>query len=194
MKQINSFNGIYAKLIAMSLLLSCQSLSKSYGTRVLFEDLSLSIFTGDRIGMIGPNGAGKSTLLKMLAGIDKSESGILSARRGLKVGYLPQACEFSDLSPTDILLEVLKDDLETPDYEKELVVETWLSKLGFQGNETSAARLSGGWKKRLGLARELILKPDLLLLDEPTNHLDLEGILWLEKFLSLGPYLSLSEP
>ena len=167
----------------MSLLLNCQAVSKSYGTRDLFKDLSFSIFSEDHIGLIGPNGAGKSTLLKIITGLQRPDSGTISARRGLKIGYVSQTCEFPDLTPAAILLDTLKED-ERPDYEKQLQVETWLSKLGFLGTEPSAARLSGGWKKRLKLAAELILSPDLLLLDEPTNHLDLEGILWLEKFLS----------
>ncbi len=167
----------------MTLLLNCQSLTKSFSTRTLFEDLCFSIFTGERVGLIGPNGAGKSTLLKILAGDEKPSAGIVSAKRGLKIGYVPQSCEFSDQTPEAVLLDSLKAD-ERPDYEKELSAQTWLSKLGFTGAETSAKRLSGGWKKRLSIAQALILSPDLLLLDEPTNHLDLEGIFWLEKFLS----------
>jgi len=166
----------------MSLLFSCKSVSKSFGTRTLFKDLSLSIFLGDRIGLIGPNGSGKSTFLKIIAGLENATEGVLSPRRGLKVGYLPQSCEFPDRSPEQILIEAIKEDL--PDYEKERLAQTWLSKLGFTGQETSANLLSGGWKKRLGIAAELISSPDLILFDEPTNHLDLEGILWLEKFLS----------
>ena len=166
----------------MTLFLNCQSLSKSFGNRTLFEDLSFSIFSGDRVGLIGPNGAGKSTLLKMLSGLEAPNSGTISAKRGLKVGYVPQTCEFPDESPETVLLNSLSSD-KRPDYEKKLLVETWLSKLGFTGDEPSAFRLSGGWKKRLSLAQELMASPDLLLLDEPTNHLDLEGILWLEKFL-----------
>lgn len=167
----------------MSLLFSCQSLSKSYGgTKPLFEDLSLSIFSGDRIGLIGLNGCGKSTLLKILAGLEKPDSGILSPKRDLITGYVPQTCEFPDLSPKEVLINATKGDL--PQYEREWLAETQLSKLGFTGKETSAAFLSGGWKKRLRIAVELISSPNLLLLDEPTNHLDLEGILWLEQFLA----------
>ena len=158
-------------------------MSKAFGTRVLFQGLSFSIFSGDRIGLIGPNGSGKTTLLKILASCEKADEGIISAKRGLKIGYVPQACQFPDEKPESILLKAFKAKDERPYYEKELLVQTYLSKLGFSGTETSAARLSGGWQKRLSLAQELIASPDLLLLDEPTNHLDLEGILWLEKFL-----------
>lgn len=167
----------------MSLLISCQSLSKSYASRVLFQDLSFSIFSGDRIGLIGLNGCGKSTLLKILLNLEKPDTGTIAPRKGLKIGYLPQTCDFEDRSPKEILMEAAKSIPEAEDYTRELLAETWLSKLGFKGDEPSASLLSGGWKKRLGLARELIVSPDLLLLDEPTNHLDLEGVLWLEKFL-----------
>ncbi len=168
----------------MTLFIHCQELSKSFGTRMLFRDLSMSIFSGDRIGLIGPNGTGKSTLLKILAGLERADSGDVSMKRELKVGYVPQTCDFPDELPEEILLKVLEKDKNLQDYEKEPLVKTWLSKVGFKDNATSAARLSGGWKKRLALAKELISSPDLLLLDEPTNHLDLEGIFFLEKFLT----------
>lgn len=167
----------------MTLLLNCQELSKSFGNRTLFEGLSFSVFSGDRVGLIGPNGSGKSTLLKILSGIERENSGTISAKRGLKIGYVPQTCDFPDEKPEEVLLRSFEPEDERPNYEKERIAQTWLSKLGFTGEETSAAKLSGGWKKRLSLAKELMLAPDLLLLDEPTNHLDLEGILWLEKFL-----------
>jgi ATP-binding cassette subfamily F protein uup len=167
----------------MTLFLNCQSLNKSFGNRILFDNLCFSIFSGDRIGLTGPNGSGKSTLLKILSGLEKQNSGTISSRKGLKIGYVPQTCEFPEEKPQAILLNTLETEDKMPDYEKELLVQTWLSKLGFKGSEESAARLSGGWKKRLSLAKELLASPDLLLLDEPTNHLDLEGILWLEKFL-----------
>lgn len=166
------------------LLFNGESLSKSFGTRLLFEDLSISIFEGNRVGLIGQNGSGKSTFLKILAGLEKADSGILSPRRGLKIGYVPQTCEFAEQKPIEVLLEALEQDKNMPDYEKERHAKTWMSKLGFTGAEPSSAHLSGGWKKRLMIAREMVVAPDLLLLDEPTNHLDLEGILWLEKFLT----------
>ncbi len=166
----------------MSLLIGCQSISKSFGTRLLFSDLSLSVFSGDKIGLIGLNGSGKSTLLQILAGLDRPDSGAVTPKKGLKIGLLPQSSSFEDKKPQTILFEAL-DPVPIPLHEKEKLVDVWMGKFGFTGNEPSAALLSGGWKKRLALARELVLSPDLLLLDEPTNHLDLEGILWLERFL-----------
>lgn len=168
----------------MTLLIQCKEISKSFGSRRLFTDLSMSLFAGDRIGLIGPNGTGKSTLLKILTGLEKADSGEISMKRGLKVGYVPQACSFPDMTPEEILLKTIEHDDNLSDYEKEALVQTWLNKLGFQQRKISAALLSGGWKKRLAIAKELISSPDLLLLDEPTNHLDIEGIFWLEKFLA----------
>lgn len=167
----------------MTLYFQGQSLSKSFGSRVLFQDLSFSLFEGDRVGLIGPNGSGKSTLLKILSGSESANSGTLSVKRGLRIGYVPQSCDFPDKSPKNILLEALGNEGPPEAYERELLVETWLSKLGFSGKEESAAKLSGGWKKRLCIAKELLFSPEALLLDEPTNHLDLEAILHIEKLL-----------
>lgn len=169
----------------MTLLICANSLSKSYGSRVLFKDLSLSLFGKDRVGLIGPNGSGKSTLLKILSGLENTESGSLSYKRGLKIGYVPQTCTFPDKLPEEILIDALAAEELMPDYEKRRLAQTWLSKLEFKTPDAQpASKLSGGWKKRLSFAAALITSPDLLLLDEPTNHLDLEGILWLEKFLT----------
>jgi ABC transport system ATP-binding/permease protein len=141
------------------------------------------MFAKERVGLIGPNGSGKSTLLKMIAGIENADSGEISKSRNLKIGYIPQTSLFSDQTPEEILYESLQNVPLLSESEKEVLVQTWLSKLGFQDKGVSASLLSGGWQKRLALAKELITSPDVLLLDEPTNHLDLEGVLWLEKFL-----------
>lgn len=167
----------------MSLLLSCQSLSKSFGSRTLFKNLSISLFAGDRIGLIGPNGTGKSTLLKIMASMEAADEGTICLKRDLQIGFVPQDCDFPDFTPQQILHERLQADMTLDACEKEVRVQTWLSKLGFKDVQTSASQLSGGWKKKLALACALITMPDLLLIDEPTNHLDLDGILWLEKFL-----------
>lgn len=168
----------------MSLLLSCQSLAKAHGSRQLFEEVSFGIFRGDNIGLIGPNGAGKSTLLKILAGLEHADSGNVSYKKSLRVGYVPQTSNYSSKSIEEVVLNsITSDQNHFPEHERLTQTAIVLSKLGFKDHGQEAQTLSGGWKKRLDLAKELINAPDILLLDEPTNHLDLEGILWLENFL-----------
>jgi ATP-binding cassette subfamily F protein uup len=164
-------------------LLSCEDISKSYGSRTLFEGLSFGLFRGDKIGIIGPNGAGKSSLLKILAGLENADEGNVSYRKSLKIGYVPQMSSLPAKSVHDILVECLHDDHTLEDYEREIKAQIILGKFGFPDPQQLATELSGGWKKRLELAKQIIREPDILLLDEPTNHLDLEGILWLETFL-----------
>lgn len=164
-------------------LLSCQNLAKSYGSRLLFKDLSFGIFAGDKIGLIGPNGSGKSTLLKILAGLDTPDEGLVVRSRSSRIGYIPQETDFPDLAIQDIMLKALENEIHYTSEYKQTQVTIALSKMGFADPSVSAASLSGGWKKRLALAVELVRSPDILLLDEPTNHLDLEGVVWLEKFL-----------
>lgn len=167
----------------MSLLLSCQSLCKAHGSRQLFLDVTFGIFRGDKIGLIGPNGAGKSTLLKVLAGIEKPDSGSVAAKKSLRIGYVPQTSHYPAMPIEQIVLDQCANLDTLSPFEKQTNVAILLSKLGFADPAQDAQTLSGGWKKRLDIAKQLIKEPDLLLLDEPTNHLDLEGILWLESFL-----------
>jgi ATP-binding cassette subfamily F protein uup len=172
----------------MALLLHCESLTKSYGVRTLFKDISISFDDTERTGLIGPNGSGKSTLLKILAGIEHYDSGNIISRRNLHLGYLPQEDQFpKGLTVQQVVLDSMKDQ-PGDEHDKLTLAEIQLGKMGFEQTDQSADALSGGWRKRLALARELVKKPDLLLLDEPTNHLDLEGIVWLEKLLSNAPF------
>ena len=169
-------------------LLSCESLSKSFTSRPLFEGLTFSLFEGDHVGLVGPNGSGKSTLLKILAGVEDSDSGTRALRKGIRVGYVPQDPLLTPgLSVEEVLLEALDTDLTLDDYEKSSRVARALGKSGFDDRTLQTDFLSGGWRKRLAIARELALSPDILLLDEPTNHLDIEAILWLEGLLKSEP-------
>jgi ATP-binding cassette subfamily F protein uup len=168
-------------------LLSCEALTKSFTARPLFENLSFAIAEGDHVGLIGPNGSGKSTLLKILAGVEEADSGRRAVRKGVRIGYVPQDAVFAPgLSVEDVLLETLKGE-ELDEYEKSSRIGRALGKAGFTDRTMMTDTLSGGWRKRLAIARELAREPDILLLDEPTNHLDVEAILWLEALLTTEP-------
>ena len=172
----------------MTLLLSVQGLTKRFGPRPLFADLSLELRAGERVGLVGPNGSGKTTLLRILAGREDSEAGERTIRRGARLGYLSQDDVFPPgLNVREVVVRALADE-PLEDHEREIQADITLTKVGFTALEQPAAELSGGWRKRLALARELARKPDLLLLDEPTNHLDLPGIAWLEKWLREAPF------
>jgi ABC transport system ATP-binding/permease protein len=164
----------------MAVLLSGSGLSKSFGARVLFESLSLSISEGDRTGLIGPNGSGKTTLLEILAGKEAPDAGIRALRKQTKLAYVPQDSLFGRDDTVGSVLRAALEGLALEEEEKRVRVEVMLDRAGFETAATAATALSGGWKKRLAIAAALVTSPDVLLLDEPTNHLDLEGILWLE--------------
>lgn len=174
----------------MSLLISCQSISKTFGARPLFENISLTISDGERIGLIGPNGAGKSTLIQILAGVQTPDSGGVSLRKLVTTGYVPQDPVFDSDITVAAVLEAALAGRRLEEYERESIVEITLSRFGFSDPTVRALSLSGGWRKRLAIAQAVIASPDLVLLDEPTNHLDLQGILWLEKFLRSAPFAS----
>lgn len=170
------------------MLLSCESISKSYGVKPLFTDLSLGLCEGDHVGLIGPNGSGKSTLLKILAGLDEPDRGTRSVRRQVRIGYVPQEPSFAaSHTVEEVLTQVLLDEGLDP-HEHGSRLAKALNLGGFARADQSVAALSGGWKKRLAIARSLMLEPDVLLMDEPTNHLDVEGILWLEGVLQAEPH------
>jgi ABC transport system ATP-binding/permease protein len=168
---------------SMTVLLSVRDITKSFGPRPLFAGLSLDLRVGERIGLIGPNGAGKSTLLRLLAALDSPDEGTRTVRRGSRIGYVAQDDTFPDgLSVRDVLFAAMIDE-HVEDHERDTRTEIILTQVGFTDPEQEAATLSGGWRKRLALARELVRRPDFLLLDEPTNHLDLPGVIWLERLL-----------
>lgn len=175
----------------MALLLNCDNLTKAHGTRPLFAGITFGIGEGERLGVIGPNGAGKTTLLRLLAGEETPDGGGIIARRGLQMAYVPQQTVFPDgATVEDTLLHALAASALDP-HERHVRADIILEKFGFADAAQPAAALSGGWAKRLALARALITEPELLLLDEPTNHLDLEAILWLEELLLSSTFATL---
>ncbi|MBI2212622.1 MAG: ABC-F family ATP-binding cassette domain-containing protein [Acidobacteria bacterium] len=174
--------------MSRSVLLSCEDVARVIGARTIFEKVSFALFDGDHVGLIGPNGSGKSTLLRILAGTEPPDSGTRVVRRGIRVGYVPQDPVFAPgRTVEEVLLDALADDPTLDDYDRASRVAVALGKVGFTDREQKTDALSGGWRKRLAIAREVALTPDVLLLDEPTNHLDVEGILWLEAFLKNEP-------
>ncbi len=173
--------------MAPTILLSCESISKAYGVKPLFNDLSLALFEGDHVGLVGPNGSGKSTLLKILAGLEEPDRGTRSMRRHVRVGYVPQEPSFADgRTVEDVLAQVLiAEGLDPHEHTGRVAKAVSLGE--FPSSVQSVATLSGGWKKRLAIAQVIMMEPDVLLMDEPTNHLDVEGILWLEELLKAQP-------
>ncbi|WP_439628733.1 ABC-F family ATP-binding cassette domain-containing protein [Gemmata sp.] len=172
----------------MSLLLSAQNLTKSFAHRPLFAGLCLDLRAGERVGLIGPNGAGKSTLVKILAGLEPADAGTVTSRRGVRVGYIPQDDAFPPgLTVHGVVTAALAAEVPE-EHERDTQATITLTQVGFDDLDQLAETLSGGWRKRLALARELARKPDLLLLDEPTNHLDLPGVVWLERLLRNAPF------
>lgn len=169
----------------MSVLVSCSKISKSFSKQALFKELSFAIDSDDRIGLIGPNGAGKSTLLKILARQETADEGLVSFAQGLRVGYLAQVPQFK---AGHTILEALMAEMgKDANLDWEIIdrAQRLISKMDLEifGEDFPIAKLSGGWKKRVAIARELMKEPDLLLLDEPTNHLDIDTILWLENLI-----------
>lgn len=169
-------------------LLSTYKLEKSFAGKTLFKNVSLGIEEGDRIGLVGPNGAGKSTLLKIISGRMQPDSGEVTMNKGLRMGFLAQTPVFD---PGVTIIDAIMGDADYgefigPAYE-------WMARLELSqfGDQFLVEDLSGGWRKRVALARELIQAPQLLLLDEPTNHLDVTSIMWLEEFLAKAQFATL---
>ena len=161
--------------------LDVQNLTKSFGSLVLFEDISFSIAEGQKVGLIAKNGMGKSTLLSVLSGKEGYDSGSIIFRRDLKVGMLEQSPVFD---PEESVLDACFNHQGNP--EKVLKAKQVLTQLKIRDLQQPMGQLSGGQQKRVALANVLLTEPDLLILDEPTNHLDLEMIEWLEGYLARG--------
>ena len=178
----------------MAILINAHKLTKIFSSKVLFDGLTFSVESGERIGLIGPNGAGKSTLLKILAQKSDLDGGTLSPQKGLKVGYLEQIPQFT--ADATVQSSVLEGSHDPYDWQEISKADEIMSKLSLTEGEVNAeslvSSLSGGWKKRVALARELIKEPDLLLLDEPTNHLDIESIMWLENLLARSSFATIT--
>jgi ATP-binding cassette subfamily F protein uup len=167
--------------VSPALLLSCEAISKAYGTRVLFDGLSFGLSEGDHAGLVGPNGSGKSTLLRILTGMDTADRGTRSVRGGVRIGYVPQDPVFpAGGTVADVIAAAL---VGADEDERARRIARAHGRAGLDGG-ADVAGLSGGWRKRLAIARELAIEPDVLLMDEPTNHLDVDGILWLEGLLA----------
>ena len=163
-------------------MITIKNVHKSFGIQTLLEGASLQINEGDRYALIGPTGSGKSTFLKMLLGEIEPDSGEISLRRGVMMGYLPQ--ENAPVSNRSVLDETLAG-IEAPDGRVSAKAKSVLMGLGFKISdfERSLDTLSGGWAMRVAMARLLVQEPNLLMLDEPTNHLDLESLLWFQNYL-----------
>ena len=192
--------------------LSVENISKAYGEKVLFQDISFGINKDQKIAFVAKNGSGKTSILNIIAGLDESDTGQVISRKGINISYLSQQHNFDEnltieetiFSTENTILPIISQyekALQNPNdsdaYQKafdlmdqhnawdfETQYKQILSKLKLDDLSLKVSILSGGQKKRLALAILLINKPDLLILDEPTNHLDLEMIEWLEAFFS----------
>lgn len=164
--------------------LQVEGLTKSYGDRVLFGDISFGIDQGEKVGLVARNGTGKSTFLDILTGREAPDSGSVIWRNGIRVGYLEQQ------PPLDSELNAV--DYATPDCPAGLTPGEWngrdmarqmLGQFGIDDMTLPVCKLSGGQAKRVALAKVLLTEPDMIILDEPTNHLDIEIVEWLEDYL-----------
>ena len=176
-------------------MLTIADVSKSYGTRTLFADVSLFIARTDRYGLVGPNGAGKTTLFNLILGEEAPDDGTIEWERGADFGFLPQeSAPVADETIMEIVTSGKKlvpenDDDHDIDWTLEPRAKKILAGLGFREGDSDklAKTFSGGWVMRAHLARLLVAEPALLLLDEPTNHLDLEALLWFQDYLTRYP-------
>lgn len=161
-------------------ILNIEHISKIFGEKVIFDDVSYGIHEGDKIGIIGINGTGKTTLLKMIAGKEEPDEGQIIKQNGIRLAYLPQNPEF----PKDAtVLSYAFDGVDEHDWTMQSEIKSALNKLGITDHDMPIEYLSGGQKKKVALAKTLTSSFEILLLDEPTNHLDSDMIDWLEDYL-----------
>ena len=157
--------------------LQIENISKSYGTKVLFENIAFNINEGDKIALIAPNGTGKTSLMRILAGKDKSDSGgSIKFLKEVRIAFLEQEFEH------DPLKTIEKQIMDTPDFEYQLRAKRILDEFGLKPGQRMC-ELSGGEVKRVALTQMLASDADFLIMDEPTNHLDLDAIEYLENYL-----------
>ncbi len=162
-------------------ILNLEHISKIYGDKVIFDDISYGIHQGDKIGIIGINGTGKTTFLRILAGLEEADEGQVITQNGLRITYLPQHPQFPEgATVLSYVTQGQTDKSWNPETEAHMV----LNRLGITNHEEEISYLSGGQKKRVALAAVLANPSDVLILDEPTNHLDNEMASWLEDYLN----------
>lgn len=161
-------------------ILNIEHVSKTFGEKRILDDVSYGVHEGDKIGVIGINGTGKTTLLKIIAGIEEPDEGQVITQNGLRITYLPQNPEF----PKDAtVLSYVMDGVKEHEWDSESDAKTILNKLDITDHHAAIDILSGGQKKRVALAKALMMEADVLILDEPTNHIDNEMARWLESYL-----------
>ena len=161
-------------------ILNIEHVSKVFGEKTIFDDISFGIQEGDKIGIIGINGTGKTTLLRMIAGVEEPDSGQIIKQNGIRLAYLSQHPSFPEGAT---VLSYAFDGIAENDWALKSEVKSALNKLGITDHDMKMEHLSGGQKKKVALAKTLTSSFEILLLDEPTNHLDGEMISWLEDYL-----------
>ena len=163
----------------MTPFLDIQNLTKSFGSQILFKNISFSVGEGQKVGLVAKNGTGKTTLLEILSDHEGYDEGNIIYRNDIRISYLKQIPEFN---PEESVLDACFNHKGEP--ERILKAKQILTQLHIQNLQQPMKELSGGQQKRVALANVLINEPDFLILDEPTNHLDLVMIEWLEGYLS----------